>query len=107
MSNCEFDENVRHVDDVDLNDINDDGGGGNDAASAEAREETLRLQQHAREVKYENLEVVCWLAKLAHGWQAVGSIPATSKLFSLEPAGSNTNAWYHGTRKRGNIEGEN
>ena len=67
MSNCEFDENVRHVDDVDLNDTNDDDGGGNDAASAEGREETLRLQQHAREVKYENLEVVCWLAKLAHG----------------------------------------
>ena len=51
MSNCEFDEYVRHVDDVDLNDIDVEA---NDAGSAEAREETLRLQQQAREIRSED-----------------------------------------------------
>ncbi len=45
MSNCEFVEDVRHVEDIDLSE--------NVAAELNpaAREETLRLQQQAREIK--------------------------------------------------------
>jgi hypothetical protein len=47
LINCEFVENVRHVEDVDLTENPNQNEG-----NQQDREETLRLQQEAREIKY-------------------------------------------------------